>query len=345
MRGKRYGLLRASVASVLESSVASILGRLQNDKVATITIENVGSIDGNGDFPISYLIDIDDSAVQFWAYPSSEPDPTTVVQLLSAPFIYQGTTAMTVGGSNILLNTSEGLSGSVKFALLPSNGSDNDLVLFGPITIPSLGLTLITRQQSSSTFSSQQNFTIDAQSGDNLVFVVCSSAAHLINSAVIDPGGPNQTSINIRLQSSGINSTYGFLGDAVWPTTGSLNVRFTFASGVASISMTAFSAGTLTYQNSVYVESPSVSPENHTGQINTAAGQHVVMSAVINTAVTPVITSGVDTQVGDVHVHGTRRSYVWQKNSVAGGTPETFRIDWPSVNFVPSGGILGVYGE
>jgi hypothetical protein len=165
-----------------------------------------------------------------------------------------------------------------------------------------------------------------------------------LTSLVIDPGGPNQTTATIRQQGSSSNASH-MLCDVVWPATGSLNVRATWSGNNGTVGYTVLSAGTRTHQASKMSPSTGANPENHVETINTAAGQSAVFatSMAANGAVT--LGSGVNAVVGStLALAGGRFAYIAKADSLAGGTPQTFRMDWPALAFVPGNGILGIYG-
>jgi hypothetical protein len=331
-------------ASGLDGNVA-VSEAFQITAVATITIEGVGLQDGEGDLPISYTISRDDAGVQAVLFAATAPNP------LAADFggggaptyVDQGTLSLTKLGGPLAFDVVGSFTGSYRLALLPTNGDDDDVVVSDAFILTTLtGVTMLAQLVTSTSFVTTHNITVDAVAGQTVVLVVTNASTTLPTSIVIDPGGPNQTTMTIRAQGN-VSSNIGVLADAVWPATGALNVRVTYGAGVASVGLTAMSVGSRTHQDSVYVGSASETPERHVVTRNTVAGQAVIMSVVINSAAAIQLTSGVDEQVGSTLTVGARRAYVLKNDAVAGGAPETFRVDWPAAAFIPSGGILGVY--
>jgi hypothetical protein len=205
------------------------------------------------------------------------------------------------------------------------------------------GLTLLT-QTVATAITAQHDISVTAVAGQTVVVVGNWTGSPTLTSLVIDPGGPNQTTATIRQQGSSSNASH-MLCDVVWPATGSLNVRATWSGNNGTVGYTVLSAGTRTHQASKMSPSTGANPENHVETINTAAGQSAVFATAMaaNGAVT--LGSGVNAVVGStLALAGGRFAYIAKADSLAGGTPQTFRMDWPALAFVPGNGILGIYG-
>jgi hypothetical protein len=307
---------------------------------AVLTIETVGTQDGNGDLPITYVID-KTSSVRFWLYPAAEDDPTTVAELSSAPFVSQGSVVLTPENDTINLDIVGTLSGSVKGVAVVAGG--NDLVIFGPFTLASPGFSLLMQGAGAPGFATTKDYTVDAVSGDTTVFLVGSlSATHAVTSIVADPGGANETTATIRTQgvSNGVRIV---IADAVWPVTGSRTVRVTFANSVGDTLLTALNAGGMTYQNASNATFTAANPSSVTQTINTTAGDSVVFAALLNTQVAVETVQGVDEIVGSKQLASTRGFDVAKNDAVAGGTPESFQLRWPTSSNIPGHAALGVY--
>ena len=224
---------------------------------------------------------------------------------------------------------------------LAGNGGDTawNFAVAGAAT----GLTLLTQTVATAS-ASQHDISVTGVAGQTVVVVGNWTGSPTLASLVVDPGGPNQTTATIRQQGSSSNASH-MLCDVVWPATGNLNVRATWSGNNGSVGYTVLSAGTLTHQASKMSPSTGANPENHVEAINTNAGQSAIFATAMaaNGAVT--LTSGVDAVVGStLALAGGRFAYIAKADSLAGGTPQTFRMDWPALAFVPGNGILGIYG-
>lgn len=322
------------------SGLITPFGRTQGG-AATLTIESVGTQDGAGDVPITYLIDRT-SLVSFWLYPAAEADPTTVAELSSAPFVAQGPALLTVGGGSINLDIVGALTGSVKGVALVSGGGDSDLVTFGPFTLAG-GLELLTQQATASGFGTIKDFTVTGTAGETVALVIALTSANANTGVVIDPGGGNEIAATVRT-SGGSSGAYFVLADVVWPATGALTVRTTWASSINPICITAISVGSKTHQVSNNAASGNeADPETHSQTVNTTAGQSVIFSVTLDSTSAMTLAAGADTILGVEQALGTRRNWVAKKDAAAGGTPETFTMQWAGVSNKPSHGVLGVY--
>jgi hypothetical protein len=206
-----------------------------------------------------------------------------------------------------------------------------------------MGLTLL-MQTVATASASQHDISVTGVAGQTVVVVGNWTGSPTLTSLVVDPGGPNQTTATIRQQGSSSNASH-MLCDVVWPATGSLNVRATWSGNNGTVGYTVLSAGTRTHQASKMSPSTGANPENHVETINTAPGQSAIFATAMaaNGAVT--LSSGVNAVVGStLALAGGRFAYIAKADSVAGGAPQTFRMDWPALAFVPGNGILGIYG-
>jgi hypothetical protein len=205
------------------------------------------------------------------------------------------------------------------------------------------GLTLLT-QTVATAIATQHTISVTGVAGQTVVVLGSWNGSPTLASLVVDPGGPNETTATIRQQGSSSNASH-VLCDLVWPATGSLDLRATWSGNNGSVAYTVLAAGTRTHQASKMSPSTGANPENHVETINTTAGQSAIFATAMaaNGAVT--LTSGVDAVVGStLALAGGRFAYVAKADSLAGGAPQTFRMDWPALAFVPGNGILGIYG-
>lgn len=321
------------------------IGRTQGGTPSVITLESVGPQDGET-VPIVYTISRNDPTVQVVIYDASEPFPTAADFGGANPtYVDQGTVSLTEDGGTLNLEIVGTFDGSVRIALLPTGGKDEHVVVSAPFTLAAnIGWALLAQSARSASFVSTDTVSFTGTAGETFVLVLTYTSTHLPTSITIDPGGPNETALTVRASGS-TNSNAGVLADAVWPATGALNVRVNYASGVNNVIWTGLSAKAKTHQASQYHSSSSAVPENHVVTQNTTAGHLAIMSVVLANSAAITLTSGVDQHVGSSPLAtGTRTAHVLKKDGVAGGTPETFRVDWPSINNVVSGGILGIYG-
>ena len=210
----------------------------------------------------------------------------------------------------------------------------------------SLGLSLVDQEVSPNVFTTNKDFTITGTAGDRMVFVVATgTVTNSVDTIMIDPGGANQTAVTIRTQGHSNNARI-VIADAIWPVSGSLTVRVTFTgvNAAGQTALTVLNARSLNFINASNATFASVSPAKVVQTINTTVGQSVLFAAMLNSQVDFELIQGVNEEVGVIQSIGTRGHYLAKNNGVAGGSPQTFEMVWPTASFVPGHAALGVYG-
>jgi hypothetical protein len=135
MRGLRLGL-----------GIARGRGNSGPPVPAVITIVSVSTQESDGDVPVSYTIDKNDATVECVVFPAASGNPTAAqFNGGGAPtYVDQGTVSLTTSGSPINLTITGTFAGSVKLALLPTNGGDGDVVVSSAFTLDTTAPTIST---------------------------------------------------------------------------------------------------------------------------------------------------------------------------------------------------------
>jgi hypothetical protein len=212
-------------------------------------------------------------------------------------------------------------------------------------TASAAAFTLIGEAVDSAGFSTQRNASFSATAGDTVVICLTWISTNNVNSVVVDPGGGNETTATVRSNATS-SAPRVAMYDVVWPATGSLNIRCNMSASVNVMGYVVLSAGSKTHQNSILATQASTNPQFVSGSLNTTAGHSAIMhahNAAGNLAAT--LTSGVDTPVGTggrMLLTSNYYAHTATKDSVAGGTPEAFRMDWSSTGSATSA-VIGIY--
>jgi len=217
-------------------------------------------------------------------------------------------------------------------------------MVYTPAVAASVGFTLLTQDRDTSTADTTRDVSVTATAGQTVVLCFYWSSSASLSGVTVDPGGPDEIAATSRVN---IGTSQGVaLFDVVWPTTGALTVRATMSSGTNTISLTALSAGTRTFQNSVSGTLAGTNPQTDSRSITTTAGQSAIYGVTITTGDAVTLTAGVNAAVGSIQdLAGSGRWGVTTKNdSVSGGSPQTFSLSWPTASFRSGAAFVGIYG-
>ena len=175
---------------------------------ATITITSVSSQGTDGDVPINYTIDIDDSTVEAVVFVSTEADPVAsdFNGGSAAAYVDQGTVALTTSGSPINMTVTGTFDGLVKLALLPTGGGDSDVVVSSAFTIDTTAPTV-------STLSPADGAT-NVAIADNLVMT-------------FSEGMKRQGTVTLKNVGGATIETFDLSTDGTWSTVSETDDRIT----------------------------------------------------------------------------------------------------------------------